>query len=546
MYISETMPGVLRQLTNYHLEQIPDLARLPIPDGQVTQRLPVLDQGRKTEVVLLFNAAGTGKTRLILETLCNMWGFYFVAPNLEPPRADDATAADTGMRPNRGSAPRDTYTAYEDLLRFEKSGLADGSWAFRRDRRYRLASTLEVATPHTVLAILEARQAVLDIFRRTSGASPMRWAQMQVSCFVSDPFDVAYRLARLQGITLRAPKASRKLPCFIDEAQHALENRPADLIQEDLLRFIPDAKTSFISGTALKLDVAMRHTLGAFNKDVPVRVFPHAMYVKDMDTFWAVLRRHAWDVLREVFEISRLRRNDPAKQPLFARGGKPLGFAIQFPGQDSNWTAVSSALTQWDMFRVFHPVVAAIAPRFFGRIRWTTFFAEELLQVSSVNSGMLPDQHVQAAADMAARKIKHALKDQIHRIRDTRWVHDLYWTAVDADVFSITKIFADDDTARLISEGFALVDRDVAHGNPNVVRGCLGEPLAVEAVMEYLRDPGGEYERMMHKFFVSLQLDNADQGSIGKLAEYVFASVSSVGPRPLPSSPSQVLTPLFE
>jgi hypothetical protein len=43
--------------------------------------------------------------------------------------------------------------------------------------------------------------------------------------------------------------------------------------------------------------------------------------------------------------------------------------------------------------------------------------------------------------------------------------------------------------------------------------------------MSYLR-AGKEYDRLVARFFSFLQVDNADQGSIGKTAEYILAGVS--------------------
>jgi hypothetical protein len=58
-----------------------------------------------------------------------------------------------------------------------------------------------------------------------------------------------------------------------------------------------------------------------------------------------------------------------------------------------------------------------------------------------------------------------------------------------------------------------------------IIRASLCEPLAVHAIMSYLREER-QYDSMMNRFFSFLQIDNADQGSIGKIAEYVLAVVS--------------------
>jgi hypothetical protein len=60
------------------------------------------------------------------------------------------------------------------------------------------------------------------------------------------------------------------------------------------------------------------------------------------------------------------------------------------------------------------------------------------------------------------------------------------------------------------------------------VRVWLCEPSAVDAVMSHLRT-SEKYEESMNDFFSLLQIDNADHGAIGKIAEYIFASVSIQG-----------------
>ena len=48
------------------------------------------------------------------------------------------------------------------------------------------------------------------------------------------------------------------------------------------------------------------------------------------------------------------------------------------------------------------------------------------------------------------------------------------------------------------------------------MKGYLKEPLAVKAVMEYLREPknGGLYDKLMNRFFASLQLDRGEGGGL--------------------------------
>lgn len=61
--------------------------------------------------------------------------------------------------------------------------------------------------------------------------------------------------------------------------------------------------------------------------------------------------------------------------------------------------------------------------------------------------------------------------------------------------------------------------------NSRVIRGCLSEPLAVDAVMEYLQ-PSDDCERLIRQLFHSLDMDYPGGGSVGNPAEYMVTAVS--------------------
>ena len=184
----------------------------------------------------------------------------------------------------------------------------------------------------------------------------------------------------------------------------------------------------------------------------------------------------------------------------------------------------------------FQNEVKRVHTMLLGRVRWTTLFAEELLRNSPVVEGKLTDQDVKNAAKRTADTIKQSLQERIEQVKHSNWVNELYWMAIQADVFNMTRIFSDEESAKLISEGFTLVDEEwkmsIQEGGDapetQILKGRLQEPLAVTAVMEYLRDPktGGLYDKLMNRFFISLQLDRGQGGAIGKPAEFVFTAVS--------------------
>ncbi|KAF5679155.1 hypothetical protein FHETE_896 [Fusarium heterosporum] len=157
---------------------LPEHAKSSFIDDRKNDAADYIDEGKKTAraVHVLFSAAGTGKTQQIFRLLQEHWGFYMLAPNLEP---TPASPADTEIiEPRRYSASRDTYTVYED------HPLTNPKWD---------SDSVNVFRP-----IVVARAALLaEFLRRHAKASPRIWLWLQISCKTFDPFDALYRLFRL-------------------------------------------------------------------------------------------------------------------------------------------------------------------------------------------------------------------------------------------------------------------------------------------------------------------------------------------------------------
>jgi hypothetical protein len=411
-----------------------------------------------------------------------------------------------------------------------------------------------------------ARYHLLKIFKemerqRSSNdqESQTKWLQLQISCWLgNDPFDVAYRFIRMQfkkeidqKISVRT--AYRELLWAFDEAQQALGDPLAsEIMAETLSRNKSNYSHCLLSGTSLELQkmekflkaniyVRLENVYGGKSQE---------NYVLDDAKFLKIMGLHAWNIIKELHALQS-RMDDqraPEKFPLLSRGGRALGFTVQLP--KGSWEEVEKALQEWHVlksvtgmdrkhskeFTDFLKQVMKVHTTLLGRMRWTTLFAEELLRDSPAKKGMLTAQDVENATQRAADRIKCSLRDRIEQFKHTHWVNELYWTAIEADVFSMTRIFSDEESAKLISEGFALVDetekRSINEGGGVqeivITKGRLREPLAVKTVMEYLRDPkkGGLYEKLMNRFFTSLQLDRGQGGALGKLAGYVFTAVS--------------------
>ncbi|RBR24900.1 uncharacterized protein FIESC28_02318 [Fusarium coffeatum] len=165
------------------------LAATPSPtstthmDSEVLQRLQehkVLDDEEREDnprsVQVLFSAAGTGKTRHIFQLLQSRWGFYMVAPNLQPGK--ECLNATDIVEPRRYGVSRDTWTMFEDHPQM------DPQWP---------SENVEV-----FLSIIAARCALLyEFLHKYPEETPGRWLSLQISCETCDPFDALYRLFRL-------------------------------------------------------------------------------------------------------------------------------------------------------------------------------------------------------------------------------------------------------------------------------------------------------------------------------------------------------------
>ena len=364
-------------------------------------------------------------------------------------------------------------------------------------------------------------------------------------------------------------KTSQGTIWAFDEAQQALSDPLAsETIADILWRNKDDGIHCLLSGTSLEL-----RKMKTFLKDRRINVelnqkstgfaqkYQQA-YVKDADKFLEVIRVHSWNIVRELHAIQNCNscERNPEDFPLLSRGGRALGFTVELP--QGTWEDVETVLKEWHLFRLDEPTnatasitdppnpsikpskeltkfrneVKRVHTMLLGRIRWTALFAEELLRDSPAAGGKLTDQDVKNAAKRAADTIKQSLRERIEQFKHSNWVGELYWTAIEADVFNMTRIFSDEESAKLISEGFALVDEEwkksIQEGGDaqktQISKGRLQEPLAVKAVMEYLRDPenGGLYDKFINRFFLSLQLDRGQGGALGKLAEFVFTAVS--------------------
>lgn len=375
------------------------LAATPSPvsttriDSEVLQRLQEDevsdddDEGTDNpqSVQVLFSAAGTGKTRRIFQLLQCRWGFYMVAPNLQPGGASLNTPDIVESR--RYAVSRDTLTMFEDHPKM------DPQWPSRDIQAY--------------LPILAARCALLyEFLDEYPEETPGKWLSLQIGCGTSDPFDALYRLFRLSdpeylyvdtNIAIHADIPGYMVPscyallrdlpsqyfsgtlyhCF-DEAQVALDDAKSSSMFTDLysslglydilatdwnpdffgavrkhdehrgkdqssLDWMEDGMPLIypillISGTSLRLG-ELKETLNTCSTDTwdtePRRgwqepgfhdVFP--LVASDQD-FWQLYEKHTTGLLTELENVyNTMQDAESSDIPFLSRSGRPLALSV--------------------------------------------------------------------------------------------------------------------------------------------------------------------------------------------------------------------------
>ena len=172
--------------------------------------------------------------------------------------------------------------------------------------------------------------------------------------------------------------------------------------------------------------------------------------------------------------------------------------------------------------------ITRYSPLFHGRMRWSTVYIEHVFA-----SYLLSDMpfSIKAMARDAAESIKSSLKGRIEVLQSQGHhllLKDLYFTAIRADLLHRPSIFPRDTSARMITEGFALLDPVGPRqaGSTYAPKQKLSEPIVVDAVIEYLHDMESDDEDNLESVLRNFLFDNQDDASsFGKAAEYYFAWV---------------------
>ncbi|CVK96763.1 uncharacterized protein FMAN_11092 [Fusarium mangiferae] len=162
-----------------------------------------------------------------------------------------------------------------------------------------------------------------------------------------------------------------------------------------------------------------------------------------------------------------------------------------------------------------------------GRYRWSTVYIEELMmlypRLTAPGSTLSEIQMIiEEAESRTIAAAINALKDQIRKMKSAgkeQLVQELFRAGIRAEMMSSPSIFVKRNFAQLVTHGFALVQKD-----GDTIRYTFSEPIAVRAVMEYLRTEGGDdYQDLMLQWLVHTQDDYEVRAMLGKATEWFVA-----------------------
>ncbi|KLO93681.1 Uncharacterized protein LW94_12456 [Fusarium fujikuroi] len=170
-----------------------------------------------------------------------------------------------------------------------------------------------------------------------------------------------------------------------------------------------------------------------------------------------------------------------------------------------------------------------------GRYRWSTVYIEELMmlypRLTAPGSTLSEIQIIiEEAESRTIAAAIDALKAQIRKMKSAgkeQLVQELFRAGIRAEMMSSPSIFVKPNFAQLVTYGFALVQKD-----GDTIRYTFSEPIAVRAVMEYLRTEGGDdYQDLMLEWLVHTQDDYEVRAMLGKATEChstVYSDVNSL------------------
>jgi hypothetical protein len=186
----------------------------------------------------------------------------------------------------------------------------------------------------------------------------------------------------------------------------------------------------------------------------------------------------------------------------------------------------------------FHNTIQSIlrsSTRLWGRYRWSVYYIEKLFQSYICNQDQgLTEMNITKASEDVRREAVTPLKRRIEALaqstKNEPLLRDLFNMALDADLFSRSRVLRSREAAVLIQQSIGYVQEADGQG-AQATQVCLVERPVVEAVLEYLRE-GGKLDTLVDDYIYANQFHAS---TIGFAAESRLAvSVNNLGTKAMP------------
>ncbi|KAI1387486.1 uncharacterized protein F4822DRAFT_284165 [Hypoxylon trugodes] len=433
------------------------------------------------------------------------WGLYLMTSNDAEAESNQGNAL---VEPIRRSAPRGIHPALEDLIEWETAGLPFEKWDHGWDEGY--GHFLGSKTDAT--ALLVAWWCLFNLCRDKENLT--LWTSLQNTSSAQ------------HGISNAVYRLSRLVPCnddflysvcrfrgwdkiFVHESQAVSSNPIVKAYQQHLIIF----------GYELRPGDDREHAPTHDNFDD----------ITNEEKFGKTLHDHVLYVLKKAHKSQQPHCRITA-HPFFFRTRKSSRSLTELL-KKNDWDEVRRVVVEWDLFTKSElKTINNGCVFFFGRFRWVTIFAEELLCLSSTTKGRLTAEEFSTTSYGIVGEIKSSFKQWIRRIKDMAWANDLFRIAIYTEVFGVFEDTEDietttiETTAQSILTSLSLGDTYVsmAKQGPQVLRDYLGEPLFLRAVTEHLQE-SKKYGSLMEWLRKIMGGKSPNKLLKGKLSELIIA-----------------------
>jgi hypothetical protein len=503
------------------------MSQLP-PDSPVrSPNIPPIgltDDFYRTQCFYLLASAGSGKTQLMLNTLSEHFGFYFVSGAVETIESKNLLNGEELYRAKTTGASGDTRLLFHTtrqpwILQSQNSSIR----SFER----RCALLVECRL-NLLCCVISESESDLSRF----SLKPWHWLQFQLSCESGrDSFQRMFRLSILGevfprftlGSTLPRGKwnqSSRLVWCF-DEVQCDLvpvfASSTTTILEKCFSNIIDMNRSSFyhfsiLAGTALNLHVAKAvveevkaaaYSRGPtyFPAQITLPTFAlmdtDEKFIKLLDFRLDLMLDLMWDAeSSQAFERNVYRKPEafiPGHAETFKNDSLFVAFQDQRYQKYGLFYGKLKDEAHKITFGCFHDTIKSIlrsSTLLWGRYRWSVCYIEKLFQSFICNQGLTEMNITKASEDVqrgAVTPLKRRIETLAQSTKNEPFLKDLFNMALDADLFSRSRVLRSREAAVLIQQAIGYVqEADSLDGKATQV--CLAERPVVQAVWEYLRE----------------------------------------------------------